>query len=545
MIKIKVASIVFTDSCIKNMDSVNSLITTFLQLLKNGNFKLIYIQEDESELSNSFNKDFKIVSESKQVITCKKNRDNWQISNLYEIPFFLEKQTPIEVIVSFVQKKFAITPCNTITIGINQEHFALKSRSILHFHVGEQAQFKVKVSGVIPITGQYEKGVENIITYFINNKLIDNAFNYSDLIEFVNRSKVFFSSELAAKEIMQKHNALANGLKERFQDDIIAIFGTGYPFYLSETDTKINFLKTPQSILDYFDIQASYFSKKAINENFFINNMSKKFTLHELEKCQIHPKRNNFDIYKYESLGYSPPEFKEENIRSLEEYYSSNCFDIMSDIWPCYFCASIQNSDIYPNQLVQKDTNISCLQCSQTSFMLRNIMGCSSDIDIIVVVNKDKFMVAEKIKQYIYNIAPFHFYDTNFHAILNENDGPVDLFVTEESDILHSFDSLLLDNWENSYFDSIALWPPSRAHRFKIGLDFVLAFDPVYFSNPSFIQSFLLTRQKFALRNRLDEVLNKLTKASFYTEQLLSNEEIVEVISKKYKIWSEMQLDYC
>lgn len=535
---IEVQCIVFTDDCFKEPRSTISILSSLLTILEGKAIIIVFIQDTENFISEIFLNSFDFKNKNCQVVYCKNHNKVWHVRKSSEKSLLIEEDLPIEEVVEFVQIRYSISSASTITVGATQNRFVLKTRSVLHFHVGEKTQLSSKVRGLIPLTEQYEVGLLNIATYFSHIGFKDEAINYHDLLDFVYSSKEFFSSKRAASEIMQKHRVVTQCLKEKFQDDIIAIFGTGFPFYLSETGKILDSVRTPNSILEYFKIQASYFTRKILKDEFYEKNKNRIFTIHELEKIQIFPGRNKFDIYKYEMMGYSPPELEEAEQRSLKDYYSNNCFDLLSDIWPCYYCSTLQNNDLFPNQREIKNTNVTCLSCRQTSFMLRNIMGCSADLDMVVVVNKDKYEAAEKIKKYIYKESPFHFYDTSYHKIFKNNDGPLDLFITQKSDIIRSFENLLLNDWVNSTFDSVALWPPNIPYNFHLGLDFALAFEPIYLNDIQLQHSFSHIRKQFVKKHGIENIVNKLSKSSFYTEQLLSNEDVVEILTNKLKKWN-------
>jgi hypothetical protein len=538
MKNIKVRCIAFTDDCFKETTSIKLVFSTLLAHLKGSDINLVFVQNTKNcPISENFLDVFLSKNIKCKIIFCKNDRETWHIIDPLEESIIIKQNLSVEEVIEFVQVKYLISTTNTITVGATQNQFILKSRSLLHFHVGKKAHLLNKVRGLIPLTGQYEVGLLNVTSYFSQRGFKDKAVNYYDLIDFIHRTRKFYSSDTAAYEIMQKHKMAAQCLREKFPDEIVAIFGTGFPFYLLDKGEVLASPRTPNSILEYFNTQALYFSKKVLDEKLFEKDKTNKFTLSELEKINLVPGRNKFDIDKYEKMGHLPPVLEEIEQRSLEEYYSNNCFDISDDVWPCYYCSTLQNNDLFPEQIEIKDTNITCLSCKQTSFMLRNIMGCSADLDMIIVVNKDKHETAKRIKHYIIKESPYHVYDTKFYETFKENDGPIDLFVTQASDLLPSFEKLLLDNWVSTSFKSIALWSPSIEHKFQLGIDFALAFEPIFIQNTEFQQDFSIIRKHFVKKHGIKKILSDLSNASFYTEQLLSNNDLVKILISKLKKW--------
>ncbi len=80
--------------------------------------------------------------------------------------------------------------------------------------------------------------------------------------------------------------------------------------------------------------------------------------------------KNKFDKYKYSKKNFKLLELDNSKELTLKESYENNLFDVEEDIWTCHYCATLQFPDIFPLQNINKDTNITCLSCNQTSFML-------------------------------------------------------------------------------------------------------------------------------------------------------------------------------
>lgn len=542
MKNIRIGCIAFTDDCFKHLDSVEMTLREIFGSLDKNILILIFSSNNNSLVSGSITNLIASNAFKNRIVYCKRSLDEtWLISTSFGSIIPLERKLPIEELLKLIQIDHSILKANTITVGATQDQFALKSNSLLHFHVGAKSYLSKKVRGMIPLTEQYETGLQNIVYYFSSVGFKDQAIDYHDLISFIENSRNFYSSQ-AANKIIQKHRLVTECLANAFSDEIVAIFGSGFPFYLLDAEGCLSSRETPKSILDYFNVQLDYFKRKIISETSFEDDKKRKFTVHELEMINLFPKRNKFDIDNYEKMGYSSPLLEDLGYKELEEYYLSNCFDISDDLWPCYYCSTLQNNDLFPNQIKVKDTNITCLTCQQTSFMLRNIMGCSADLDITVVVKKNKHEVAERIKNFIINKSPYHVYDTKFIETFRENDGPLDLFVTQMSDFLPALSNLLSNNWLSTSFDSIALWSPTIEHNFQLGIDFPLAFEPVFINNVELQEKLFLMRKQFVLKHGIEKILDQLKYASFYTQQLLSNIELIEILERKFQKWQEFIL---
>lgn len=289
--------------------------------------------------------------------------------------------------------------------------------------------------------------------------------------------------------------------------------------------------------------QYSYFKSKCINEELFAKNRDTKSSIEYLKQnYHLEINRNYFDIYEYEKLDQQAPLLTRDDL-SWQEYYEENCFDLVSDIWPCHYCSLLQNQDTFPEQLTQKDMDVSCLSCKQTTFLPRNIMGCSTDIDLIFIVRNDLEAMANNIKDYIVKESPFYIYDTDFIRTIKHFDGPIDIFVTDLETFTTSLQNVLhQNNWVNTTLYSKALWLPITDHQMNFGADFVVAFEPLNILDNDLEKLFRQSRKRFADKHYIDEVISVLYELSFYHRQLLSNKSILENIEKKLNLWKTYTL---
>jgi hypothetical protein len=437
-----------------------------------------------------------------------------------------------------IQRSLGLSAESTVTVGASAAHLPLKEYATLHFHVGSIESLTGRVRGLIPLTDQYEFGLTNVLGHFSQNHS-DLAIQCEDLTRFVASSEEFFRRKDAGSILAEKHFTASQELANTFPDDIVAIFGTGFPFYLSADSPRGIEAETPASILKYFDVQFRYFGKKLIDEKTYNEHSRKVLSVEEMAVVYgIDVLRNDFDKYLYEQKDYSAPADVAGEM-AVSEYYAETCFDVASDVWPCSYCVPLQSEHRHPHQATLKYTNFTCLPCKQTSLKLRNVMACTPDIDVVVVVRKDKSVLAEKINRYILNRSSFYLYDNDFYRTLVENDGPVDLFVTEADDLNRGLAELVREDWETVIFDAIALWSPSVKVDAQLGLSFPLAFEPVVMKDDELLRNLLQARREFAGRFSAGEVAARIRQASFYGVQLMSNASVVNVIEKRLQRWRE------
>lgn len=529
---IKINCVVFMYSCVRNGGTFPQfLIDSIGQFLGKENTHLVILNDVFGVTSENITEALNLAGRN-NITICEVRENKEKVGCHRELSFESLLYN------SFNSKQ--ISPQSTITIGCIGMHLNLKRHSLLHFHVGNHNCLDRQMRGLIPLTGQYEAGVSNILKYFTNNDLVDEAIDYSDLIRFVANSKAFFRGDDAGRLLLQKHVGASFDLAKRFPEQIVAIFGVGFPFYLIESDLTLSTVSTPESILRYFDIQYEYFQRKVLNEELFKEHSNELFSVEEMaDKFSIEVKRNEFDQYKYQMMGHPVPVFA--SIESdLQGYFENACFSIISDIWPCYYCSTLQLGNKYPHQIEVKYTNTTCLPCKQTSLMLRNVMSCTPDIDMVVVVSGDKETLAENIEEYILHESPYYMYDTDFHRTILGNEGPVDLFVTDVAEIANVLQRVIHNKWFDVTFNSIALWSPRTPYLAQFGLSFPLAFEPVFVKDEMLSRKFVQARRIFAWRYSIQDVLKELSHVSFYTKQLVSNSSVVSILEDRLLRWRQL-----
>jgi len=542
MKKINVKNIIFTYSCIRyNISIKNKLISVLKEISRKINVIII----DDSVHSDSIKIiNFLELNDSRNsIIICNFDNNCWNIFDLENNNKFILNGK----FTSLFSKRFCldkkINKRNTIFIGARNSHIRFKKEWLLYFHVGSQDIIKKKTPNFIPLTEQYEYGLSNILSYFLSINFQDYIFDYTDIIKFVSNSRKFFRNKDASNILMKKFYNISQDLKNKFNKEIIAIFGTGFPFYMLDHNGKfLENIKTPESILSYFDQQFEYFKSKLISKKLFTCNKHKNLSIKKMNKeFNINVQMNKFDIYKYEKMNYKTP-LKVTRSSKVVKYYENNCFDIRSNIWPCFYCSKLQNEDFFPDQKISKNTNITCLSCNQTSLKLRNVMSCTADVDVVLVVKENKEYLAKEIRNYILNESNFFIYESDFHKILIDSESPVDIFVADIADLKNSFPLLLKSNWYSVTFNSIVLWIPNMEYQALLGLCFPIAFEPIFVNDDLFLEQFLFARKKFAEQNSLSDVINRLKTSSFYTEQLMSNNDIILLLKNKLEIWRDYNI---
>ena len=452
------------------------------------------------------------------------------------------EESMLAEIFSTALSKYKLTDKRLIIMGSSQQHLATKKWAFLYFHVGEA--LPKKFGNLIPLNAQYESGIMNVLDYFSRKGFVDEAFEYGDILGFIKNSVNFYQKLDAPTFILQRHDDVCKKLLEKFPGVIAGFFATGFPFYLFNDGQLLQQAQTPQSILDYLSVQLDYFKRKLISAEDFVENAAKEFSQEEISHSfGLIVDRNEFDKDEYIKEGIAVPVF-DAKYHTLHDFYEYACFDIRSDYWPCYYCATLQFKDYFPTQRITKITGEMCLYCNQTSVMLRNIMGCATDMDIIVIVHDQKRHYAELIKEFIIKESGYYLYDMDFNRTFrNEGDGPIDLFVTTQAELLDAFQSLLGENWLHASFSAVALWSQTILDlTFILGDDFPLAFEPRFVQDAHLLQEFRKIRKTFASKHDHNTVIEQLRTHSLARRQMLSNPSIVENMRTQLLKWEHQDL---
>ncbi len=426
---------------------------------------------------------------------------------------------------------------HTLAIGCDATDLALAEHCALYLHVGEEAALARSVRRVVPLWGQYGSGIANALDYFAEREFRDVTIDHADIIDFVGRSIRFYASPDATATARRDHDVFCAELTADLGDEIAGIFAVGFPFYCPEPALSQGRARTPASILAYLREQEGYFASKLLDEAVFRQHADRVFDATSAQtQLGLSLDRNVFDAYEYTNAGASPP--PSLSAGTLHELLDSTSFDVREDPWPCLHCVTLQAPDLYPRQRVAKDTNETCLRCRQTSLMLRNVSGCSVDLDAVIVVREDARSAAERIKRHV-SETPSHLYDLDLRrTIWNDNDGPLDLFVTTVEDLLDAFAELATPGWLGAEFPAVALWSLTLAdHRFNLGEDFPVAFEAQTPLDSALDRALRRTRRAYAEANAAEQVVETLRAHSSARHQLLENAEVVATIAERLRRW--------
>lgn len=437
-----------------------------------------------------------------------------------------------------VQCEARAAPDATVVIGASDEDLVMAEDCALYLHVGEEKTIARSVRALVPLWGQYATGVANTVEHLLGRGFHEVLIEHEDVVDFVARSIEFYESKEAVASALRRHRATTAALHHAFRGRVRGIFATGFPFYVDEVELGRVTARTPESILRYLREQKQYFASKLVDGATYEARLFEEFDLDRArDELGLRLGRNTYDVYEYTSAGRPAPE--EPHRGTLRQLAASTAFDVRQDPWPCQLCVGLQAPDLYPAQRVEKDTNQTCLRCRQTSLMLRNVSGCSVDLDMIVVVSGDVRRAAEDIKRHVQHATDAHLCDLDLpRTIAKYDDGPLDLFVADEGDVIDALRRMGDPGWLSVGFPTSALWSLTlHGHDFNLGEDFPVAFEPQTPLSPALRRALDDARRSFALRHAADDVIAALRAHSSARQQLLSNPEIVRSLRSRLERW--------
>lgn len=360
---------------------------------------------------------------------------------------------------------------------------------------------------------------------------------YRDILQFPPRADEYYRRLDTPISRRDKALEVAHTLTTLFPE-IRAVFGGGYPFYLVEDDDLNRLGPTPPSILKYLEGQTSYFKAKTCEPDAFEAFAYRSAHSPEVLNLGI---EFDYDIYhldqfeKFEKFGVEAPSHADGTLR---DYFNQNFFDLRDDIWPCQYCTHFFDQYKFPNLPMSRGFNEECLPCNQTSLSQRIVMDCSSDIDLIVVVDGEDLASAQQIESYIRQHSSHFIHDSRPQSMILDYTIPLDIFVVNNKHLVMTLDEIAGSaNGEDVRLSTLALWLPMRRLKIDLGANFAMAFEPLCLPDASWISRFHSIRRTYAKRVEHRLLVRKLYQNSLYLRQLVSNPWIVENLAAKLERW--------
>ena len=436
-------------------------------------------------------------------------------------------------VLEYLRSRSYYDPGTTITVSGSDAFAWLNEFGALHFHVGTNPLSKHQ--RLVPLVEQWDIGLSNILEFFLTHSTFD-LLTHLDLTGFPSHSARRYRTSSTASDLYLRAEKVAKALSMQFSE-VKAVFGGGYPFYLKSQHEPPAFFPTPNSILKYLTQQSTAFSKRTVTKRQLQRLGAELLDPEQLRnQLNIEVEPNEYEKYEFGRFGYSLDPIT-TGPRQLNEYYSANRFDIGTDPWPCHLCSVLQNKNKFPHQRLEKDFSESCLKCRQTSFLPRNITGCTIDLDLIVVVAGEPASVSDDIWSFVESNLQEYLYDTDFPRTFLTDHGPLDLFLISEQEIGTAFNELANEpNRTDVFVDALALWLPPTKHSLDFAGNYVLDFYPLLLDESIRI-AYERTCVSLATHLDFDSYVDALRASSFYYQQLLENPEVVISMRRRLKWW--------
>lgn len=431
-----------------------------------------------------------------------------------------------------------VPQATTISVGAEREDSWLAQLSALYFHVGPKSELPLKSRTVIPLSGQGPTGLRNVLTWIRRIRLDGtHLVQYNDIVHFAAASKELFRSPSQPSAAVSRAIEVAERLCSAFVE-IKGVFGAGYPFYCMDLMSNgfHRYSSVPQSVLSYIDSQAEYFRSKIVSPH-----VSKDRSLRreDLAALGLSPDRNQFDQYEFLRERVVPPPAGPAR-GTIAEYVEANELDYGEAVWPCQLCAHLHDEAQYPDQPFVKDFERSCLDCRLTTLIPRNVGGVSMDTDLIVVTDlphEQRSEFARRIAAWIDAEPDLYRYDTDYYRMFIDMVGPADVFVSTTRDMEQAcWEIGTSEEWKDVLLPATALWLPITERNLALGTNFLLGFELIAFREEGSFTWLEDARCGYAKHDTHD-ILNTLSRASFYHRQLLSNESVRRIAEARMQRW--------
>lgn len=409
----------------------------------------------------------------------------------------------------------------------------------LSFFVGSPEHLDRKYCNSVPLALHGGSGIVNVLDYLTRTPS-PLVIDYLDILEFIRAARRYYAGVEAPQRALARALRAVDDIRRAFPE-ITGVFGGGYPFTLVEKDDINRLQQTPPSILAYFDEQLRYYASRVITQQGFDGCRKGPHTVAEvLDKYGIFLGRESFDKYQFTKYGHTPPPPATDGL-TLEDYYARNYFELTSTCWPCNHCTALNNRLWNRAQTPPRNFDDDCLSCRQTMFLLRNVMACSTDIDLVVTTSGVPPNLAERLERFLDGHPEWYAYDTDFQKTMREVRGPLDLFVVSHEAFFETLERIAREPSIQARVDSLVVWLPICAHKLKIGANFALACEPLYLEESDRLRVSQV-RRDYARKVDASGLVQDLREFSLYHRQLLSNQQIRDNLRDKLDRWSRALL---
>lgn len=429
----------------------------------------------------------------------------------------------------------------TVAIGSSPADMVWRDHAAIYIHTGPAEAIRDKVGVTIPLTDQNTAGTVNALRWALRAR--NAPFEIADHGDVAAHAVCCADSyqDPTHPEKMFRHAIdAADELTDTFPE-ILAILGTGYPFYCTDSSPTPGVgWTTPVSIRTFTQVQAAHFASKLAD--WLPRDVP--YTEEELRAAGVEPGHSEHSAYEWIRWGHTPPTGPVKG--TVAEHIRANTLDIGERLWPCHLCTELHDSAKYPDQSWQRAFMVGCLDCGQTPFLPRAVGVLGSDIDLVAVVDiDDAHALAHRISSWIDDHPRWFRHDTRWGSQLGGDHGPLDVFVTDHRKLTEAFAELTNPDydWMTVTVESTVTWLPPSQISYEIGKYFPLCMELlVDRTDGKFTDTVLNTRAAFVSRATSAEIIDRYQHDSHYLRQLAGTSTVRSVLDERASRWSAKRL---
>jgi hypothetical protein len=427
-----------------------------------------------------------------------------------------------------------------VGVGFRAEDLALRESVAVYLHVGRQADIFDSRGVTVPLTEQGAAGVRNALRWAQATQTTPQPWaKHAEVAAHAHHSAAQYRDPAHVHKAERVCREATDELLATFPE-VVAVLGTGFPFYCMTDAADPDRDPVPPSIQAYTREQEKLFAGKILPAAVLAYGSERIWTAEELAGHGVDVGQRRANAYEYLRHGAAPPAAPETGV--LVEFERSGACVRGDRPWPCHLCTTLHDRRRYPEQSWERDFMQSCVRCGQTPNLPRAVGVLSSDIDLVALTapGVDRRRLAERISDWIDTHPRYFRHDTRWTQQLNGAHGPLDVFVTDTQDFLRAAALMAGPNdWMAVTVRSTVTWLPVTDIDYEVGKYLPLCMELLAerTSGSSFSASLRAARANFADRVTAKQVLDSYRRDSSYLQQLAGNPQVAALLAARNTRW--------
>ncbi|MGC4750161.1 hypothetical protein ACLQ28_31520 [Micromonospora sp. DT201] len=427
-----------------------------------------------------------------------------------------------------------------VGVGVVVDDVALRESVAVYLHVGRQTDLFDCRGVAVPLNDQGAAGVRNALRWAQTTQAAPQPWaTHADVAAHAGHAAAQYRDPAHVRKAERVCSEATDELLNAFPE-LVAVLGTGFPFYCMTDTTHPDRDPVPPSIRVYTQEQERLFAGKLLPLTVLVDRPGRIWTKEELAGHGVNIGQESANAYEYLRHGAAPPTAPEAG--ALVEFERANVCVRGDRPWPCHVCTTLHDRRRYPEQSWERDFMKSCVRCRQTPYLPRAVGVLSSDIDLVALTapGVDRHGLAERVSEWIDGHPRFFRHDTRWTQQLNGAHGPLDVFVTGMQDFLRAAAWMAdRDRWMEVTVPSTVTWLPVTDIDYEVGKYLPLCMELLADRTPGggFSAELRTAKARFAARVTAEQVLSSYRRDSSYLRQLAGNPQVAALLAVRNAGW--------